>query len=110
MSITHLLNKTCTIQTKTETQGDTGSFSASWANTYELIPVRYSRARSGNGRVQAGSFQVTLEDFIFYFESNRTISIADRIVVDGLTFEVTHVFSDSSDDHLEVLGRLKDFD
>ena len=108
MSFAKLLNKLCTIQTKTESQNDTGSVTTSWADTYVSIPVRYNRA-SGKGGVNNGSLQVTLEDYTFYFKPDVTISIADRIVVDGKTFEVEHVYMVSNNHHLEVMGKLRDF-
>jgi len=110
MSLVHLLNKTCTIQTKTETQGATGSFTASWANTYQNVLCRYCLSNKGRGSVIAGSFQVTTEEFTFYFKHDQTISIADRISIDGKLFEVLHVNSDSSTHHLEVLAKVRSYD
>lgn len=103
MSFDKLLNKTCVIQTKTETQTGTGSVTTVWDDTYTSIPVRYQRA--GAGRRLVGSYQVTLEDYVFYFKVGQTISKADRIVVDSRTFEVDHVFQDSSGHHLEVFAK-----
>lgn len=107
MSFDKLLNKTCTIQTKTETQSATGSVSSTWGDTYTSIPVRYNRTREG--RVIAGSYEVTVKDYTFYFKSSQTIGESDRIVVDGKTFEVVHVYSDSSVHHLEVFARETTF-
>lgn len=108
MSFESLLNKLCTISTKTETQNATGSVTSSWASTFTNVPVRYNRSKTGT--VNSGVYQVTLEDYTFYFLPDVTISIADRIVVDGKTFEVAHVYKDSSDHHLEVFARETKFD
>ena len=105
MSFEKLLNKTCVIQTKTETQSATGSVSLAWANTYANVPCRYNRISQGAGRVFGGEYQVTLEDYMFYFRSGETVTKANRIVVDGRTFEVMHAFSDSADHHMEVFAR-----
>lgn len=109
MSFDRLLNKTCSIQRKSESQNATGSVTASWSNAYTGIPVRYNRVSQGKGRVSAGSYQVTLEDYVFYFKVGQDVTISDRIVVDGKTFEVEHVYKDSSDHHLEVFAKLKSF-
>lgn len=108
MSFKKMLNKLCTIQTKTESQNATGSITTSWANTYQNVLVRYNRT-SSKGGVNVGSLQVTLEDFTFYFESTVTISVADRIVVDGKTFDVEHVYTVSNNHHKEVMGKIRDF-
>jgi len=110
MSFEKLLNKLCTVQVKTETQGSTGSVSESWTNTYTNVMCRYNRVIQGKGSVVSGAYQVTLEDYTFYFKPDQVISKANRIVVDGLTFEVEHVFKDSAGHHLEVFARLKSYD
>jgi head-tail adaptor len=108
MSFEKLLNKLATIQTKSTAQNATGSVTESWANTYTNVKCRYNRA--GNGRQSAGTYQVTLEDFVFYFKVDQVITIADRIVVDGKTFVVDHVFQDGSAHHIEAFAKLKSFD
>jgi len=110
MSLDKLLNKLCTIQTKTETQNATGSVTLSWADTYVSVPVRYNRISQGQGRVLSGSYQVTLQDYVFYFRNDAIISEGNRIVVDGRTFEVLHAYKDSSGHHWEVFARYITFE
>lgn len=110
MSFDSLLNKRCTIQTKTQVQNATGSVTLNWANAFTNVRCRYNRSSQRKGNVNAGSFQVTLEDFTFYFSFGVQITKADRILVDGKTFEVMHVYTDGSDHHLEVFAREISFD
>lgn len=110
MSFNTLLNKTCTIQTKTESQSGTGSITESWGNTYTSVPCRYNRANASKGSTFAGQYQVTIKDFIFYFKSDATIGEGSRIVVDGKTFNVQQVFKDSAGHHYEVFARLVTFE
>lgn len=108
MTFTDLLNKTCIIQTKSLTQGSTGSVSESWANTYTNIPCGYNRAKQG--AISNSVYQVTLEDFVFYLDPTVVVSKADRISIDGKLFEVMHVFKDSADHHIELFARVKSYD
>ena len=107
MSFNNLLNKTCTVQTKTKVQGNTGSVTNTWADSYEDVAVRYERAKEGS--IISGLYQVTLDTSIFYFKSDQIITKADRIVIDSKTFEVEHVFKDSSGHHLEVYGKERTY-
>jgi len=108
MSFEKLLNKLCTIQVKTDSQNATGSVTSSWADTYVSIPCRYNRATGG--KVLSGAYQVTLQDYVFYFKIDTTISEGNRIVVDGRTFEVLNAYKDSSGHHWEVFARFKTYE
>ena len=107
MSFEKLLNKLCTIQTKSEVQTGLGEITTSWVDTYTDVKCRYNRSKAPI--VLDGSYKVSLEDFSFYFLITSTITKADQIVVDGNTFEVMHVFEDSKGHHKKVYARLKSY-
>ena len=106
MSFCKLLNKLCTIEQKTETQGALGEVSLSWSDKAINVKTRYVQAKQSELR---GGYQVTIEDYKFYFLVSADIAIADRIVVDGDTFEVMHVLYDSSDHHKFAYARITKF-
>ena len=106
MSYEKLLKKTCTIEQKTETQGALGDISLSWSSKAVNVKTRYVQAKQSELR---GGYQVTIEDYKFYFLATADIAIADRIVVDGDTFDVMHVLSDSSDHHKFAYARIIKF-
>lgn len=97
MSFSKLLNKTCVITERDPAaQNAIGERIESWSDKATGVKTRYLQAKQSELR---GAFQVTSEDYKFFFEQSTDISIADRIVVDGQTFEVKHVLSDSSAHH-----------
>lgn len=106
MSFTKLLNKTCVIQQKAETQTGIGELTLTWSTKASGVKTRYLQAKQAELR---GAFQVTSEDYKFFFEFATDISIADRIVVDGQTYEVKHVLSDSSAHHKFAYAEIVKF-
>ena len=106
MSYCKLLNKLCTIQQKTETQGALGELSISWNDKYTTVKTRYVQAKQSELR---GGYQVTIEDYKFYFLATTDIAIDNKIVVDGDMFEVMHVLSDSSSHHKFAYARIIKF-
>lgn len=106
MSFEKLLKKLCTIQQKTETQGALGELSISWNDKYTTVKTRYVQAKQSELR---GGYQVTIEDYKFFFLFTEDIAIADRIVVDGDTFDIMHVLTDSSDHHKFAYARIIKF-
>tara|TARA_R100001086_G_C11744219_1_gene233387 strand:- start:173 stop:499 length:327 start_codon:yes stop_codon:yes gene_type:complete len=103
MSFCKLLNKTAVIQEKSGSQSALGEITDSWSTKASNVKTRYMQVSKSE---LVGDYQVTLEDYKFFFEFATDISIADRIVVDGKTFEVQHVASDSSDNHKFVFASL----
>ena len=106
MSYSQLLKKTCTIEQKTETQGALGELSTVWSSKATNVKTRYVQAKQSELR---GGYQVTIEDYKFFFLFTEDIAIADRIVVDGDTFDIMHVLTDSSDHHKFAYARIIKF-
>ena len=88
MSVAGLLNTTCTIRRKTQTQSSaTGAISNSWANVATGVACslneggQYESLNAGreNGQVTA----------VFYFAYGQDVNNGDRIVFGSRTFEVT---------------------
>lgn len=107
MSFAKLLNKTCVIQEKAETQTGLGELTLSWSNKATGVKTRYMQVSQSE---LLGSYQLTLEDYKFYFEADTDVLIADRIVVDSKTFEVKHVATDSSEHNKFAIAKLIQFD
>lgn len=107
MGFLSTLNQTCSIESPSETQTGTGAITRSWVESASNVSTRYHRAQKE--RVINGDYQVTLEDFVFYFKSDVTITKSDRIVADSKNFEVITVVEHSKSHHLSVYARLIDF-
>jgi len=108
MSFDKLLNKLCSIQSKVEVQNETGSVDLSWSDIYVNIPCRYNRTKIGT--VIAGSYQVTIQDYTFYFKKEIVLSEGYRITLEGKVFEIQHAYKNSSGHHWEVFARLISFE
>lgn len=106
MSFTKLLNKTCVIQEKTSAQSGLGEITDSWSTKASGVKTRYSQVSRSE---LIGEYQVTLEDYKFYFEPSVDVLIEDQIVVDSKTFEVKHVATDSSDHNKYAFAKLIQF-
>lgn len=87
MSVASLLNTTCTIRRKTQTQSSsTGAISTSWANLATGVPCSMNEGGQSEREVAA---RETGEVFAtFYFAFGQDITNADRIVYGARTFEV----------------------
>jgi cell shape-determining protein MreC len=100
MSFSKLLNTTCNIQSKSESQGSTGELSLSWSNKATSVPCRIQSGK--NASVSEDIGKRSLVGVKVYFEIDVDINEGDRIVSDGITYDVILVAQDSSGDHLEV--------
>jgi head-tail adaptor len=102
MSFEALLNDTCTIESKTAAQTDSGELSLAW--TSKATDVKTRRATNKNPSVVNTIGQVTVAHYTFYFLPDTDITEADRIVFDSATYDVVLVSKDSSGHHLQVLA------
>ena len=100
MSFSKLLNTTCDIQSKTESQGGTGELSLSWSNKATDVACRINSSKSSNVSESIGKRSVV--NVKVYFEITVDINEGDRIVTDDRIYDVITVSQDSSGDHLEV--------
>ena len=100
MSFSKLLNTTCDIQSKTESQGSTGELTASWSNKANDVPCRINSGK--NASVSEDIGKRSLVAVKIYFEVDVDINEGDRIVTEDETYDVILVAQDSSADHLEV--------
>lgn len=106
---TQLLNKTADIQTKTLTQNGIGETTEIWG-TSESHPTRYEK--NSQPRVIDDTYKVTLDDYVFFFDTGVTINRDDRISVDGKTYDVIAVYQIDGiiAPHVEVYARYHDHD
>lgn len=88
MSFLKLLNKTCTIQTKSDnyTTNADGTVSETWANTYTSIPCRIDKLGSTYNQSMGGLDPKSTH--ILFLESSRTIARGNRVIVDSITYFV----------------------
>jgi len=101
MSYEAMLNKTCTIQTKTKTQTTSGQITESFANTYTGVVTRYSPTlRPSVDRSLA--LDAKIYDGVFYLKVSQTVESGNRIVFESETYEVQAVATDSQGHHKEA--------
>lgn len=100
MSFEKLLNTTCTIQEKTDTQGATGEVTSSWATKTAGVACRINSGKNASVAEDIG--KRSLVAVKIYFLIDTDIVEGNRIVADGVTYDVILVAQDSSADHLEV--------
>ena len=105
MSYESLLNTTCTIQSKTKTQSNSGAVAFTWAT--KASGVKTAKRRNNQPKIYDDLLKTYVDDYIFYFLIGASVTIADRILMpDGRTFEVLTAESDSRGHHLKVLAKL----
>jgi len=104
MSFTSLLKDTCTIQQKTNTQGDTGAKISAWTTKASGVLTR--KRRNNQPKIYDALNKTYVDNYIFYFLPTVSITIDDRILADGINYEVLSVATDSEGHHLEVVAKL----
>lgn len=104
MSFTSLLKDTCTIQQKTNTQGDTGAKTSTWSTKASGVLTR--KRRNNQPKIYDALSKTYVDDYIFYFLPSVSIAIENRILADGEYYEVLSVATDSEGHHLEVKAKL----
>lgn len=105
MSYKSLLNETCTIQSSTETQSDSGDVAFAWAT--KASGVQTAMLRNNKPKIYDDKSKTYVDDYTFYFLIGVAISLADRILMpDGKTYEVLSVATDSRNHHVKVYAKL----
>jgi hypothetical protein len=99
MSIAHLLNKTCTIQRNTPTQDNFGDAIDSWSTISSNVPCRIRKAPSYVVQ-QSKAGEYLKKGFIVYMHVEPQVH--DRLLIDGLYYDVISNNTDSSGDHYEL--------
>jgi len=102
-----MLNTVCDIESPTGTQSGTGAITRGWSKSVVGAKTRYHRNKDQN--VLIGTYQVTLEDYKFYFLPSVVISKSDRILIGSDSYEILGVIEDSSGKTKTVYARIKSF-
>lgn len=87
MSLYSRLNQTCVIQSQTVTQTPTGGCVSTWANG-NTLPCFVSDMPESDS-IKYGKFDGTLKKE-FIFASDPAVSIANRILWNGISFDVLY--------------------
>ena len=103
MSFEKLLKDTCIIEERTRVQSGLGEVTFTWATKAASVLTR--RDKNTKERIIDGDYQVTLEDFIFFFLGSVEITKEDRIVFNSENYQVLVAEKDSSNHHWEVVAR-----
>ena len=82
---------TCTIQTVTRAEDDTGGYSESWANTYTGVACRMAPIRSDQPERVEGDQVQALSRWILTVAHDQAMDETMRVVHDGETYEVAHL-------------------
>lgn len=106
----HLLNKTATIQRKTQTQNNIGELIESFA-TIGTHATRYAKA-SGASVGIVNDYQKTVGEYLFFFNQGIDILLEDQILIDSKVFQIKSI--DTFDGmanahHIEVTAILTQF-
>jgi head-tail adaptor len=107
MSLQALLNKTCSILTRTETQSSTGEVTKNWVEAYAGVVVQVQPNREPV-LLQTG-YTVTVKDFVFYFLPDQQIEEHNRIVVGSAVYEIVGIVQNSRGSYTKAYGTLVDF-
>lgn len=104
MSYDSLLNKTCIIQSKANTQTISGQINSAWSNLYTGIACR--KVMNREPKIFDNDSKVYVDDYKIYFKIGQAIEINNRIIIDNLTYEVLSVGTDSAEHHIKVFAKL----
>lgn len=108
MSFSSLLIQTCTIQQKTISQS-TYEKSVVWSNVATNVPCR--KEASLGARIQDAEFRSNTDDDTFYFNPDVIIVRGNRIILNGLNYDVikvNEVLDSTTIHHIEAVARLVD--
>ena len=108
MSFNSLLIHSCDIQAKSLNR--TGyEKTESWTEIAENVPCRHDS--SSNVKINDGNIRVNSDDDVFFFKPDVQIERGNRIVHDGVSFDVIKVgklYNATTLHHLEVIARATD--
>lgn len=104
MSFDSLLNTTCIIESKTETQGDKGSVVVAWATKVSGVKTR--KRKNGTPKIFDSLLKTYVDDYIFYMPVGTNIAVKDRVNHAGALYEVLQVATDSEVHHMEIVAKI----
>ncbi len=87
------LPDTCTIQTLTQTNTK-GSISKSYADTYTDVPCRLAAVQIDAKDQAIGTVLSAVTDFVLTVPYDQAVGHTDRVVHEGVTYEVVSVMND----------------
>jgi len=85
-----ILDQTCTIQTLTRTADGVGGFTEAWANTYTSVPCRLGVSKRSGALVVQGERGNYPDAFTLNVANDQALTEGQRVIVGGITYEVTH--------------------
>lgn len=108
MSFISLLIHTCSIQAKTLNRSGYEK-TETWSDIATGVATRHD---SSNGvKISDGGIRINTDDDLFFFEPTVTIARGNRIVHDGINYDVIKVnklYAKAAIHHLEVVARATD--
>lgn len=104
MSYSSLLNLTCTIKAKTETQSNSGAKTLAWAD--KLTGVKTRKVRNLQPKLYNELAQTYIDDYKFYFLLGTNLAVKDKIVLStGEEYDIISVDNDSHGHHVKVFAK-----
>lgn len=91
------LPDTCTIQTLSTARTSRGGTSESWANTYTNVPCRLAVTTRVAGEQQLGDRVQSVTYVLLTILRTQAVSPRDRVIKDGVTYEITSVSDGRTD-------------
>jgi hypothetical protein len=82
------LPDTCTIQTQT-VANTKGSVATTYANTYTGVACRLMTSNRAAAEKEIGMALAAISDYVFTVGKDQALSATDRVVCNGVTYEVT---------------------
>ena len=105
MSVSSLMNNTCTITRNTPTQDAYGSAIASWSTISSGVPCRLQKSK-GQWRRNDELGEYLEKQYTVYMKSNAGVLVHDRLIIDSKTYDVTANNMDSAKHHFELQCEL----
>jgi SPP1 family predicted phage head-tail adaptor len=87
---------TCTIQTQTESVDALGGVVHTWANTYTGVACRLDPERTRQGEQVSSLVLESQSRWMLNIPHDQAISVEDRVIHDGKTYEVATVVDTQS--------------
>lgn len=107
MSFDSLLNKTCTIQSKSDTQDAAGQMVPSWTTVASNVPCRINAIGGGEQRAPTMVYEQVTHTLFLREQSGINLEVGTyRIVVDSVNYNlllIKKIYGYSDLDHLELL-------
>lgn len=96
-----VMSSTCVVQRYTTTGDDMGGYRETWAAVGTVSCDAYPQNQRGVGENLIGEQETSLRRWFVTVPTTATVTMKDRLLIDGRTFEV--VFVPNTADHLTAL-------